>query len=97
MINELKNKAVQIKTDGTNVSVLPENGTDFTLEELQKMVGGYIEIISLGKVDMVVNEEGRIKGLSLNPTATLIAKRLLGCSVAPIMGDVVICKREMIK
>ena len=34
-----------IKTDGTIVEVTPQNGTDFQLEELQKIVGGYIEVL----------------------------------------------------
>ncbi len=38
-----------IKTDGTIVEVTPQNGTDFQLEELQKIVGGYIEVLRLGK------------------------------------------------
>ena len=33
-----------IKADGTIVMVSPENGTDFQLDELQEIVGGYIEI-----------------------------------------------------
>ena len=36
-----------IKTDGTIVEVTPQNGADFQLEELQKIVGGYIEVLSL--------------------------------------------------
>ena len=36
-----------IKTDGTIVEVTPQNGTDFQLEELQKIVGGYIEVLRL--------------------------------------------------
>lgn len=34
-----------IYTDGREVDVTPKNGTDFSLEELQEVVGGYIEII----------------------------------------------------
>lgn len=32
-----------IKTDGTRRPVHPSNGTDFSLEEMQTIVGGYIE------------------------------------------------------
>lgn len=41
--------------------VTPANGTNFTLEEMQSIVGGYIQIIFLGngKV-MVINEEEQI-------------------------------------
>ena len=45
------------------------------LEALQGAVDGYIETISLipEKVDMIVNEEGLIKGMELNPIASAIA------------------------
>jgi len=42
---------------------------DNTLESFQKEVGGYIEIVSLdvaGELDLVCNEEGKIKALPLN-------------------------------
>lgn len=45
------------------------------LEALQETVDGYIETVSLipDKVDMIVNEEGLIKGMELNPIASVIA------------------------
>jgi hypothetical protein len=60
------------KTDGEIIPVLPKNKKAFTLTELQKIVGGYIELIYLndGRV-MVINEEGKIDGLEYNLTATL--------------------------
>lgn len=40
------------------------------LEEMQKIVGGYIEIVPLAPVEfgfaLVVNEEGRLRGLPFN-------------------------------
>lgn len=46
-----------------------------TLEALQKAVGGYIETLTLipGKAVMIVNEEGRLLGLTLNPAASALA------------------------
>jgi len=45
-----------------------------TLEELHTAVGGYIEVVRIGVRDtlMVVNEEGRLIGLKLNPLASLL-------------------------
>lgn len=52
-------------TDGGRRKVTPSNGTDFSLEELQGFVGGYIEIIRLGDNRLViVNEEGKNIGSS---------------------------------
>ena len=44
-----------------------------TLEEAQKEVGGYVEMIRVEGGQLLVNEEGRLKGLSHNPTASEIA------------------------
>lgn len=43
-----------IKTNGEIVEVQPKNGTDYSLEELQGFVGGYIEIITLGNIGLMV-------------------------------------------
>lgn len=49
-----------------------------TLEELQGFVGGYIEVIYLSHPSkpcmMVLNEEGKLKGLKVNNDATLFAR-----------------------
>jgi hypothetical protein len=66
-----KRYAVLITTDGEQINKTPKNGTDFSLEELQEFVGGYIEIVSLGgALIMVVNDEGKPLDLPLNKTAT---------------------------
>lgn len=84
-----------IKTNGETIEVNPKNGTDYSLEELQGFVGGYIEIIEInigfakGKL-MVVNEEGKIDGLPLNTMATLIAGQA-------IVGNVLVCKPGEVK
>lgn len=81
----MKRKTVAIiDTDG-NVTE-HDAGTFFAdganvLGKLQVIVGGFIEVIRLGSVDMVVNEEGRLRGLPLNLTASHAAGQ-------PIVGDV---------
>jgi len=64
-----------IRVDGTEEDYLPANGKEFTLEEMQGVVGGYIEIIGLnqGRV-MVLNEEGKLEGLLKNTKATEMAR-----------------------
>ena len=59
------------RTDGSDALVRPENGKKFSLGELQKAVGGYIEIapsISSGRVTCYVNEEGLLENLPRNST-----------------------------
>ncbi len=81
-----------IKTSGEIVDVQPKNGTDFSLNELQGFVGGYIEVVGLddGKL-MVVNEEGKINGLCINSEATLLSRYDI------IVGDVLVCDSREIR
>jgi hypothetical protein len=56
------------KTDGQAILVKPKNGKEFSLEELQLAVGGYIEgVRPLDKrSNLYVNEEGLLKNLPPN-------------------------------
>ena len=88
-----------IKTDGTVINVEPRNGSDFQLDELQKIVGGYIEVVwLLGDKIMVVNEEGKCDGLSINEKATeLFQRQSKYFSLDVIVGDVLVCKTSQVK
>ena len=70
-----------------------------TLEQLQKMVGGYIQFVKINTVDnkkvkaqMVVNEDGFMMGLVVNKTATRILKEEgnNGQMAQPIVGTAII-------
>lgn len=78
--------------------VEPENGKDFSLKELQGFVGGHIEIVPLTKDRlMVVNEEGKLKGLPLNLVATEIYNNESFCATDTIVGNALVCKRSEVK
>jgi len=64
-----------IKANGAEIEIKPKNGSTFTLEELQKVVGGYIELVptKIGN-HMYVNEEGKLQNLAFNPSATRLMK-----------------------
>ena len=80
-----------IFTNGAEFEVAPQNGTDFSLHELQGVVGGYIEVVHLSGDDiMIVNEEGRLAGLSHNVKASVIARDY-------IVGNVLLCSRDMVR
>lgn len=85
-----------IKTNNEVIEVTPKNGTDFSLEELQEIVGGYIEILPLKDNEiMVINEEGKLDGLDYNSKAT---KEVQKCGLADfIVGDVLVCDTQMVK
>jgi hypothetical protein len=73
-----------IQVDGTTYEM--ENPT---LEKLQLVVGGYIEALNLGNGKyLVVNEEGLMQRLAINPSASRLWGR------GPIVGHVVICTNK---
>jgi len=83
-----------IKTDGTEEIVLPA-GPKWTFKELQKHVGGYIEYMpSVGKLRMIMDEDGRMKGKPVNAKATkIVTECLTGRALRyqpVIVGDVLI-------
>jgi hypothetical protein len=87
--------ATRINTDGARLEVAPAAGAEFTLEELQAIVGGYIEALYLrdGSI-MMLNEDGKRLALPFNLIATHLAHRngLPGDDF--ILGDVVIGTRR---
>jgi hypothetical protein len=80
-----------IKADGAEQEVQPKVGEVFTLLELQRFVGGYIELLDLGESVMVLNEEGKVYDLPCNEVATRIARPFLFSFDRGIRGDVVVC------
>lgn len=87
-----------IKTDGTVTEVVPKNGKDFTLEELQALIGcDWIEIVRMPGSDgsfMVVDEEGKLNGKELNEKATKMYGRM---PYDYIVGDALLCKRGEVR
>lgn len=84
-----------IKTDGTKIKIAPDAKT-YTLEEMQEIVGGYIEFVWLSPFYlMVVNEEGKLNGLPMNDSATDLL-RLYKDTTDFIVGDVLVCEKDHI-
>jgi len=92
-------QAILVMPNGKTEHVNPKNGTDFSLEELQGFVDGYVQIINMQNGErMVVNEEGKIRNLPINETATLFAKFKSG--IMPndyIVGTALVCHKSQIK
>lgn len=91
-------KAIFIPAEGEPNIIAPQNGTDFTLEELQKAVDGYIEIVKLmnNKI-LVINDEGKFSK-PVNQIASILAHMHKAISAIDyICGDVIFCPSEMVK
>lgn len=81
------------RTDGTvERDVVPAVGKAFTLAELQKVVGGYIQAVHLpGRRSwLIVNEEGALMDLPPNDFATTLCQEQT-YSGNLIVGDAIEC------
>ena len=86
-----------IRSDGTETIVTPV-GKRWTLKELQTHVGGYIEFMpGIGKIRMILDEEGRLKQKPENQKATDIVMEALRGKILRyqpvIVGDVLILEK----
>lgn len=82
---------IYVKADGEYRVVFPANGCKFSLRELQFYVGGSIEIVRDGKGKaFVVNEEGKLKNLPLNPLASEIYIHFFDAADF-LVGNVLMC------
>ena len=60
-------------TDVSEFKIFEDQKNTPTLKEAQAFVGGYVECITWPNGDLlIVNEEGKLRGLPLNPEATLL-------------------------
>ena len=95
----MKKEATIIYPDGREEKVSPANGNDFSLEEVQKIVGGYVEVIGLSDDNiLLLNEDGKLMGLAENVKANEIAVN--HDAVFPedyIVGNVLMCSYDMFK
>lgn len=91
-------KDLLIKPDGGIVEVCPNNGTDYSLEELQNFVGGYVQICRGADCIFVCNEEGKLKGLPVNYAATTTAHRTKALALGDFfVGNVLLTVGERVK
>ena len=72
-------------TTQTPIPTAPADGKEFSLLEIQAMVHGYVELLTLddGTI-MLFNEDGRMKNFKYNAPASLIAK-------TELVGNVLHC------
>lgn len=84
-------KEQAINADGTRRDIAPANGTDYSLRELQEIVGGDIELVRLDdEWLLVVNEEGLLFESPANPIASYLAQQ-------QILGNVALVRQRSVK
>jgi len=83
--------ATIIAPDGRRAHLTPADGEHFTLAEMQAVVGGHIELVTLNEHDlMFVNEDGHRLGLTFNPVATALYHEAGGRPEYPVLGTVLL-------
>ena len=85
-----------IYTDKEDEYYTPKNGNTFELDELQGIVGGWIEIVRLkdGRI-IVIDEEGKSKDKAVNIPATNIVRRD-HYTTDYIVGTAIVCDSDMV-
>ena len=86
-----------IYTDKEDEYYTPKNGNTFELDELQGIVGGWIEIVRLkdGRI-IVIDEEGKSKDKAVNIPATNIMRRD-HFTTDYIVGTAIVCDADMVE
>lgn len=80
------------------VEVLKARSPDkqaFELRELQDIVGGHIQVVPFNYGYIVCDEDGKSKRAPINKVATVRLKKLLRRGDF-LVGDVLVCKKEVI-
>ena len=68
-----KDMTTDINTKATEFKIIEDPKDEPTLKAAQAFVGGYVEMITFPNDDILIfNEEGKLKGLPLNPEATAL-------------------------
>lgn len=90
-------KAYLIRPDGTWEQITPDNGKDFRLPQLYKLLAcRTIEVIypSPERI-MILDEDGKRNEWPINHTATAMTRHLLAADDL-IVGNVIICPNRML-
>ena len=62
-----------VNTTADQFKIIEDSKDEPTLESAQEFVGGYVEGITFPNGDyLIINEEGKLMNLPLNPEATLL-------------------------
>ena len=65
----------KINTDAAEFKLIEDSKAEPTLKAAQEFVGGYVEGITFPNGDyLIINEEGKLRNLPLNPEATALWK-----------------------
>lgn len=91
-------KSYVLPAAGGIKEIAPANGKKFKLDELQKLVGGYLEMlcpVATGAY-LLGDEEGKLKHKPINFNATSLYQEMTNIVDDPVVGDcILIAKGHM--
>ena len=94
----MKNNMLVMEQDGSVITYyFSEKKDKPNLKQLQKMVGGYIQVVELPEIEkqILMDEEGKLKEKPVNPDVTMIAHEHKAIfPTDTINGDAVILSGE---
>ena len=71
----IQDMTTDINTKASEFKIIEDSKDEPSLKEAQEFVGGYVEGITFPNGDyLIINEEGKLIGLPLNPEATALWK-----------------------
>lgn len=103
-------EAIILAAEGSSREIAPTNGTGFTVAEVTEIIGEF-EVVGLSRTHlMLMNEDGKARGLPPNSAATWLfqaamdsipvpkeyARLWAEANEGPILGDVVVCDKRML-
>ena len=96
LLENMKGTALLKAGPGGRILAYPTKWLE-SLEKMQEAVGGYIEIVPVGhRKSLILNEEGKLKGLMPNELATMLWVRKWGPDDI-IVGDVIVTASKNIR
>ena len=92
----MKAKGSIFYCDGRKSEEREFKGKFVSLEEMQEIVGGYIQFVYWGSKIIVIHEEGKLLDFAINPFATAVYRDIIGVDDY-IAGNVLIIDSKFVK
>ena len=77
------------ETMATQTKTIKDIKNDPSLEEAQKFVGGYVELVTVNDGVLLINEDGKSKNLPINDEASRIYEQTYGVDEDIILGNAI--------
>ena len=77
------------ETMTTQTKIIKDIKDDPSLEQAQKFVGGYVEMVRVNDGELLINEDGKTKHLPINDDASRLYEQTYGVDEDIILGNAI--------